>query len=282
MAETKHGRRYRFGAFEADSATGELRRQGLKVRIHDQPFELLVLLLERAGELVTREEIAARLWPEGTFVDFERGMNSAVNRLRGALGDTAATPRFVETLARKGYRFVAPVERLGVEGPEQDSAAGEKESHILARPEDLPAAPRTLVQTLYLLLQAMYLGFYIGALGNLGEIEGLLKGLRFAGAVFDVLVVTAAILIAVRAFTLCAALFHAPGFRGRFLRLWPFLLVADVLWALSPFLLLNHIDAGLAMAAMAFLVYSPFAQRSLVLMGAGVGADRPKGASLRV
>ncbi len=274
MMKTNQSRAYRFGAFEANGATGELRRQGLRVRLHDQPFALLMLLVERAGELVTREEIAARLWPEGTFVDFERGVNSAINRLRVALGDTAASPRYVETLARKGYRFVAPVERLGVDEAAELPGDGGFGAKILARPEDLPAAPRGLVQVLYLLLQAMYLSFYIGALGNLAEIEGLLRGLRFAGALFDVVVVTAAILIAVRAFTLCAALFHAPGFKGRFLRLWPWLLAADVLWALAPFLLLNHMSVGLAMASMAVLVYSPFAQRSLVLMGAGGGKAR--------
>src|SRR5579875_157361 len=108
-------RRYRFGAFEADAATGELRRQGIRVRLHAQPFQVLLLLLERQGEVVTREEISRELWPDGTFVDYEHGVNSAVNRVREALGDKAASPRFVETLARRGYRFVAPVERIGEE-----------------------------------------------------------------------------------------------------------------------------------------------------------------------
>ena len=152
MMKTNQSRAYRFGAFEANGATGELRRQGLRVRLHDQPFALLMLLVERAGELVTREEIAARLWPEGTFVDFERGVNSAINRLRVALGDTAASPRYVETLARKGYRFVAPVERLGVDEAAELPGDGGFGAKILARPEDLPAAPRGLVQVLYLLL----------------------------------------------------------------------------------------------------------------------------------
>src|ERR1700761_591954 len=104
---------YRFGAFEADPETGELRRSGLKIKLHSQPFRVLLMLLERPGEILTREEISRELWPDGTFVDFEHGVNSAVNRIREALGDTASSPRFVETLARRGYRFVAPVERLG-------------------------------------------------------------------------------------------------------------------------------------------------------------------------
>ena len=81
--------------------------------LHAQPFQLLLMLLERPGEIITRDDICRDLWPEGTFVDYDHGVNSAVNRLREALGDKASNPRFVETLARRGYRFVAPVERIG-------------------------------------------------------------------------------------------------------------------------------------------------------------------------
>ena len=115
----------------------------------------------------------------------------------------------------------------------------------------------------------MYLGFYVGTLANLAEIDGLLSLLPGAALIFRGLIVCAAILIPARAFIFCAALFHAPGFRGKFLKLWPFLLVFDELWSLSPFLLLHHINFGLALACTTLLVYSPFAQRSLVLMGAG-------------
>src|SRR5580658_11367700 len=104
--------RYRFGIFEVDATTGELRRQGLRVKLNTQPFQVLLMLLERPGQLLTREEISRELWPDGTFVDYEHGVNSAVNRIREALGDTAASPRYLETLARRGYRFIAPVERI--------------------------------------------------------------------------------------------------------------------------------------------------------------------------
>ena len=292
--------RYRFGTFEADAATGELRRQGLRVKLNTQPFQVLLMLLARPGELLTREEISRELWPDGTFVDYEHGVNSAVNRIREALGDTAASPRFVETLARRGYRFVAPVERISAEPITARIAPGETPSpaaaeaatpasalqtkapaepetkprfQILATPEDLPRTPYPVVQTLFVLFQLMYLGFYIGALANLAEIHDLLSPLPQAHTVFRVLILTAAILIPARAFVLCAALFHAPGFRQKFLRLWLVLFVFDVLWSLSPFLLLNHINFGLALACTTLLVYSPFAQRSLVLMGAG-SADR--------
>lgn len=287
MTEPRTARRFRFGVFEADAATGELRRQGIRVKLNTQPFQVLAMLLERPGELLTRDQIARELWPDGTFVDYEHGVNSAINRIREALGDTAGSPRFIETLARRGYRFVAPVERIEIEPappmpsalsssaqakPEPLPAAPEPElglgGRILASPQELPKAPFPVVQTLFLLFQLMYLGFYIGALANLGEIEELLAVFPWAAAAVGVLVVTAGILIAVRAYVVCLALFHAPGARRKFLKIWPGLLVLDELWALSPFLLMHHINFGLALACMALLAYAPFVQRSLILMGA--------------
>jgi cholera toxin transcriptional activator len=290
MTEPRPARRYRFGAFEADASTGELRRRGILVKLNAQPFQVLLMLLDRADQLLTREDIARELWPDGTFVDYEHGVNSAINRIREALGDSAGHSRFVQTLARRGYRFVAPVQQIDFNGnsaltedtaPEPtdrsapiDGVIGAAETEgglldrILASPEELPKAPYALVRTLFVLLQTMYLGFYIGALANLAEIQDLLSPLRRAAQILSILIVTAAILIPVRAFLLSAIMFHAPGMRAKFRRLWPFLLVADVLWSLSPFLLLHHIDFGLALACTTLLVYSPFAQRSLILMGA--------------
>src|SRR5215212_876023 len=100
----------RFGTFDVDLRARELRKGGIRIRLQDQPFEILAMMLERPGEVVTREELRQRLWPAGTFVDFEHSLNAAVKRLRAALGDHADNPRFVETLHRRGYRFVAPVE----------------------------------------------------------------------------------------------------------------------------------------------------------------------------
>ena len=285
MADSSPARRYRFGAFEADASTGELRRQGIRIKLNSQPFQVLVMLLERPGELLTREEIARELWPDGTFVDSEQGVNSAVNRIREAIGDTASNPRFVETLARRGYRFVARVERIAFsENPSSavsETPISEEQAAIPARPgtrlrsrilasaEELPKTSYPVVQTLFVLLQFMYVGFYVGALANLAEIGDLFSVLPKATQALTVLIVTAAILIPVRAFVLTAVFFHAPGVREKFLRIWPFLLPLDELWALSPFLLLHHINFGLALSCTALLVYSPFAQRSLVLMGAG-------------
>jgi TolB-like protein/DNA-binding winged helix-turn-helix (wHTH) protein/Flp pilus assembly protein TadD len=104
---------FQFGIFELDLRTRELRKQGLRVKLQEQPLQLLATLLEHAGEVVTKEELRQRIWPADTYVDFDHGLHSAVTRLRDALGDSSDSPRFVETLARRGYRFVAPVKMIG-------------------------------------------------------------------------------------------------------------------------------------------------------------------------
>jgi len=119
----------RFGPFEADLRAGQLRKNGLKVRLQDQPFQILAMLLEHAGEVVTREELHRRMWPADTFTDFDHGLNNAINRLREALCDSADKPRYVETLPRRGYRFIAPVDAgVGLAppalAPEEELTAG--------------------------------------------------------------------------------------------------------------------------------------------------------------
>jgi DNA-binding winged helix-turn-helix (wHTH) protein len=96
----------RFGIFDVDFRAGELRRRGVKVKLQEQPLQILQILLERPGEVVTREELQQRIWPADTFVDFDHGLNNAIRRLREALGDSADTPHYIETLARRGYRFI--------------------------------------------------------------------------------------------------------------------------------------------------------------------------------
>jgi DNA-binding winged helix-turn-helix (wHTH) protein/Tol biopolymer transport system component len=124
----------KFGLFEVDPRAGELRRNGVKVKLQDQPFQVLAMLLERPGEVVSREELQRRLWPADTFVDFDHSLNAAVKRLRDALGDSADNPRFVETLAKRGYRFLAPV--AGIDGNSANGHAakaaeipGKRKSH---------------------------------------------------------------------------------------------------------------------------------------------------------
>ena len=100
----------RFSIFEVNLQTGELRRKGQKVKLQDQPFRVLAVLLERPGEVVTREELRSKLWPADTFVDFDHSLNAAIKRLRSALGESAEKPIFIETMARRGYRFIGIVE----------------------------------------------------------------------------------------------------------------------------------------------------------------------------
>ena len=109
---TSSVRAIRFGVFEVDLRAGELRKKGIRIKLQDQPFLLLVTLLKQRGEIITREELCRRLWPDGTFIDFDHGLGSAINRLREALGDSAANPRFVETVPRRGFRFIAPIETV--------------------------------------------------------------------------------------------------------------------------------------------------------------------------
>jgi DNA-binding winged helix-turn-helix (wHTH) protein/Tol biopolymer transport system component len=126
----------RFGIFEVDLRAGELRRNGMRVKLQDQPFQILALLLERPGEVITREEVRNRLWPADTFVDFDHSLNAAVRRLRDALGDSAENPTFVETVARRGYRFLAPV----VSGVSVE--AGLEQPQLVAEPDRSIRHPR--------------------------------------------------------------------------------------------------------------------------------------------
>src|SRR6266540_5342365 len=100
----------RFGVFELDLSAGELRKNGARLRLQEQPFQVLAVLLENAGAIVTREDLRQKIWPADTFVDFDHSLNTAVNKIREVLSDSASSPRFVETLARRGYRFIADVQ----------------------------------------------------------------------------------------------------------------------------------------------------------------------------
>src|SRR5215469_12899950 len=199
---------FRFGVFEADETGAELRKHGVRIKLHAQPFQVLLMLLERPADIVTREEMRQRLWGQDTFVDFDHALNSAVNKIRDALNDSAAQPRYVETVSGKGYRFIAPVsqaEPSGTEVSPSSEAASEVPEPpmraVLSTPEELPAPPRKLVRILLLLVQALYLSFYLIALANLREVDDLFleANLLLRPAVLmTVLVGTAAMLIPVR------------------------------------------------------------------------------------
>jgi len=285
-----------FGVFELSEALGELRKHGTRIKLHSQPLKVLILLLERPAAIVTREEMRQHLWGTETFVDFDHGLNTAINKIREALGDSASVPRYVETVSGKGYRFLAPVtlqkpssklpgERgplftesapvshavqtpRPAEGVESPDTISLWRGALLTAPHELPVASRTVVRTLLLLVQFMYLAFYLGALANLSEIHEIFLEARLSYPVelMSLLVTTAAVLIPVRLFVLVAVALDFQNLPSKFSRLFPALLILDLLWAVSPFLLIHHINAGLALGLSAPLVYLPFAQRSLVLM----------------
>ncbi len=286
MSGEATSRVFRFGVFEANEAVGELRKQGVRIKLHSQPFQVLILLLERPSELVTREEMRQRLWGDDTFVDFDHGLNTAINKVREALNDSASQPRYVETVSGKGYRFIAPVslvpivsklsEEVLAADDSQGTGASTATSSILTASRDLPVAPRTVVRTLLLLAQAMYLAFYLGALANLQEIHEIFvdSKLLSPALLMGILMTTATGLIPVRLFIAAALAFDFSQLPATFGRLFPVLLVLDLLWALSPLLLIHHVSIGLALGMSAALVYMPFAQRSLILMYARGRRDR--------
>jgi len=269
-----NGARYRFGVFEADVRAGELLRDGSKIRLQEQPFQVLVVLLERAGDIVTREDLRQRLWPSDTFVDFDHSLNTAINKLREALRDSAANPRFIETKARRGYRFIAPVQVVANDAPtvqitvtndanpEPASAIASDADDILGIPRPHPVRTRSLIG----LIQIMYLCFYVAALANLRDITLICDrfsaghGDKFAVAVL----VTAVLGIPVRLYLLMAVAFDYRKTGTKFHRIFPALFLLDELWAVSPFLLVDRIGVGLAFAATAALLYVPFSQRTLV------------------
>jgi DNA-binding winged helix-turn-helix (wHTH) protein len=277
MPSSAQPRLYRFGLYEADVRSGELRKNGVKQKIQGQPFEVLVALLQRPREVVTREELRARLWPEDTFVDFDHSLNTAINKVRDVLGDTAGNPRFLETLPRRGYRFIAPVQAL--DAAEERAGEAEETTKIqatdlvamvdpppqpvspapISEPE-LPQINRSVGRSLFVLIQIMYLVFYLVALWKLSEgavgYWWLLIGI----------ILSAVIGIPMRLYLLTAAAFDYRKLGANFLRLWPAVLFFDLLWALSPFLLLRQIGFGLAFGACAALLYVPFSQRTLVRM----------------
>ncbi|HET7439846.1 MAG TPA: winged helix-turn-helix domain-containing protein [Terriglobales bacterium] len=271
----------RFGIFEIDLAAGELRKSGVRIRLQEQPFQVLALLLERSGEVVTREELRQKLWPADTFVDFDHSLNTAVNKIRDALGDSAGSPKFVETLARRGYRFIAPVETHPARpepAPAEGGSAGVQPVARVPAPEfpaamhpelQVPIPHRGLTRGLFALIQVMYLSFYVVALFRLHEIDRIADSFLPGWGAFAIVVavlVTAGAGIPLRCYLLSAVAFDYARLLEKFRTLFVFILILDQLWAIAPFLLMEKIGLGPAFAATAALLYVPFSERTLVKM----------------
>src|SRR6266404_5446991 len=140
-----------FGVFELDLRAAELRKRGVRIKLQEQPFQILCLLLDHSGQVVTREELRQKLWPAHTFVDFDRSLNKAMTKLRFALGDSAESPRYVETIPRHGYRFLAPVyeHREGAEAAaSSDDPSGVGHSRVASREEEKRGSFQRFLTTL--------------------------------------------------------------------------------------------------------------------------------------
>ena len=269
----------KFGVFELDLGAGELRKSGVKLRLQGQPFQVLALLLQRAGEVVTREELQQELWPSDTFVDFDHSLNTAINKVREALGDSASSPRYVETLARRGYRFIAPVQGQVQDGSERETQSPDPSAAVDVLPDataspatlhpelGVPIPRRALTRGLFALVQLMYLIFYLTALFRLHDVQAvadLFLPLWGATVLSVTVMVTAGIGIPLRCYLLSAVAFDYQRLGEKFRQIFPFVLALDELWAVSPFLLTQEIGVGGAFAASAALLYLPFSERTLI------------------
>ncbi|MBV9574406.1 MAG: winged helix-turn-helix domain-containing protein [Acidobacteriales bacterium] len=267
----------RFGVFEMDCASRELRKSGARVRVQDQSFQVLLALVQHPGMVVSREDLRKQLWPEDTFVDFDHGLSTIVNKLREALGDSASNPRFIETLAKRGYRFIATVEKHE-RGSKVTEGSNRSTDHIPAgqaqpaRPllttaDELPFVRRGRVRAPFALIQIMYLSFYVAALARLPRIEQLLDDAFGKSHWLTILLIISGVAgIPVRFYLLSAIAFDLANLSNKFKTLFPAIFLIDELWSLAPFLLAPQIGLGLAFAVTAALTYVPFAQRTLVLM----------------
>ena len=270
----------RFGVFELDRTAGELRKNGLKLRLQGQPFQVLALLLERSGEVVTREELRQKLWPSDTFVDFDHSVNTAINKVREVLGDSASVPRYVETLPRRGYRFIAPVHSGPPAAPESVLAAIKPDpAPIAIHPQlEVPIPRRALTRGLFALSQVMYLCFYVAALFRIQAIQNIADSFLppwGATALAGAVLVTAGIGIPLRCYLISGVGFDYQRLGEKFRQLFPLILALDQLWAVAPFLLMQKIGLGPAFAASAALLYLPFSERTLIRMAyIGRGRDR--------
>jgi cholera toxin transcriptional activator len=266
-------RKIRFGVFEVDLASGELRKNGNRIRLQEQPFQILALLLERPGEVITRDDLRQRLWPGDTFVDFDHSLNTAVNKIREALGDSAASPRYVETLAKRGYRFIGVIDSNIAVTPQAGATARpaiSPDAQPAFHPElNIPLPHRAVPRILFGLIQIMYVVFYLEALFHWRGADAAINLFLPASAAnlaLIVMFISSAIGIAFRCYFLSAIGFDYQHLRKNFERIFPAVLLLDELWAVAPFLAIDKIGFGLAVGVTVALLYVPFSERTLLRM----------------
>jgi DNA-binding winged helix-turn-helix (wHTH) protein len=275
--------RVRFESFELDCITGELFKDGSRLKLQDQPARLLILLVSRAGTLVTRDEIQESLWEDGQFVEFEHAINVAVKKIREALNDDPLKPRLLETLPRKGYRFIAPVEAM--ESPVKPVAAEATAVRPVPEVEPTPlfqtkierndpdpdeatlerefALPATPARILFITVQMMYLTIYSLSLIHMYAVASVL-GTAGLGWLATPLLIGATGSIPVRLYLIFTVGLGHPAAGMKYRRMLPYLMPWDWIWAASPFLAVHTIGPELALVLSAVLVYPPISQ--LILM----------------
>ncbi len=260
MSRTDESPRLGFESFELDLQTDELSRDGHRIRLQDQPARLLALLATRPGELVTREEIQKEIW-DGQFVEFDHAINTAVRKIREALDDDPQHPRLIETLPRKGYRFIGTVEPVPRVPDLPDG--GDQNPRSATETFTLPSH---FSRPLFFFIQAGYLAMYTGTLYYLVDVENVLSRLVpiSVSITLPIVIVTAMCGIAVRLYLVSSVGWRHPEAGAKFERLFPALLLLDGLWAASPLLLAHRMGVGIALAGVAGLAYTPFSQRTLV------------------
>ena len=289
MPHEQQSSRIRFDCFELDLRTRELRKDGSLIRLQDLPARLLALLAIQSGELVTRAEIEKALWGEDQIVEFEHSINTAMKKIREALGDDLAAPRFIETLPRKGYRFLVPVRQVddsvpvnpvievardvadpphelpGTSTAEQENRGGTQS--LAAAEEQEFALPRATARFLFLIAQTGYLAMYAAALYKADAVQEILNRVLTIPFQIGVFVVLASAMcgIAVRLYLITSVGFDHPAAGEKYFRLFPVLFALDMFWAASPLLLARKIGFGLSLGSVAALAYLPFAQRVLMM-----------------
>jgi DNA-binding winged helix-turn-helix (wHTH) protein len=264
----------RFAGYEADLRSGELRLQGNRIRLQEKPFQVLGVLLSHPGEVVTREELRQRVWPADTFVDFEHGLNTAVNKLREALRDSAASPKFIETLPKRGYRFIGAVEPLnGNAGNPGSSTTSDFQSAPHAEgARELPRVDRRIARGLLFVIELGYFISYIASLHYanwIGMLSRFSFGPKQSITIASCIILWCAMGLPLRLYLLFALAFDYHLLATKFRRLYPFVLGLDIFWAGMALFLVPGIGLGFAFALFVAAVYSPFAQRTLVRMAYG-------------
>ena len=255
--------RIRFEAYELDLHTGELHKSGSRVPLQDQPARLLSLLATRPGELVTREEIQRELWTEGEFVEFEHAVNTAIRKIRVALDDNAESPRIIETLPKKGYRFIATVEVHTLE-PVEPSV----ESTDTGTADEFALPVSTGVcRILFLLAQIPYIASYLVVFYYWYDLNPVLsRNLALVPLAVSrfTLQVFALIGFAVRVYLVTLVGWGHPRAPERYRKLFPYLFPIDALWVVTPLLVQETVKPLVSMAGMILMAWLIFGQRTLM------------------